>query len=816
MPRAARPGHERRLVSLAALAVLWVLPTALLGMLAALLERSGPIRLRHWAEEAGDDLRRLYADSVALRGVPFPADPARAPDGRGALRRGDRRVRRARASRAATAGRSCRRRRARRRRADQPPPGEPPRRGRPGAADAASCARCYHRLRPLLRLVAPLLPKEQVEETDEEDDEVSDEEIDAFIDVGRREGILEADEGELLRGLVGFLDTQVRSVMTPRIDMVAAPAETRTATSSSSWCLRSGHSRIPLLRGVDRPGRRRAARARPAAHGLARRARRAPVPAAGARRSRDQESGAAAQGAPGAAPGDGDRRRRVRRHRGGGDHRGPAGGDLRRDRRRARPLAAEGAPARRRQLALDGRTHLEELEELLDVDLEEEPYETVGGLVFGVLGHVPRVGDVVELAGLRFLVEGADHRRARRVRVGRIAPPGPPSEEARWRSRSEAAAERTAAPEAVPEAVPEGSGASAAAPRAGTVTFVGRPNAGKSTLMNRLLGEKLAIVSDKPQTTRNRLVGILSEPRGADGLLRHAGDPQADAPDEPAHGRRRPRARSPTSTSSVCWSMPEAHGGGDDYMLGVVERGAAPRFLLLNKIDKVAKERLLPRIERYGATGLFAEIVPVSAATGDGCELLLDLLFARLPEGPPLYDPELLTIHPERFLVAERVREKVLEQTSQEIPFATAVAIERWEEVPERDLVRIYASILVERPGAEEDRRRSRWQPHPRHRHGRPPRPRGVPRAAHLPRAPRSRRAALARGSAGARRARTRGLGERLGPGDGPPRPPRHLGVSVRPLHSPWSTWSRRSGGPQETGRRKTWPHPAAPASPAD
>src|SRR6185436_6125482 len=108
------------------------------------------------------------------------------------------------------------------------------------------------------------------------------------------------------------------------------------------------------------------------------------------------------------------------------------------------------------------------------------------------------------------------------------------------------------------------------------------------------------------------------------------------------------------------------------------------------------KDDLLPRIDRYAKAGIFDEIVPLSGQTGDGCDAFLGVLWQLLPEGPPLYDPELLTIHPERFLVAERIREKVLEQTREELPFATAVVLERWEEEEDRDLVRLYASILVE------------------------------------------------------------------------------------------------------------------------
>jgi GTP-binding protein Era len=235
--------------------------------------------------------------------------------------------------------------------------------------------------------------------------------------------------------------------------------------------------------------------------------------------------------------------------------------------------------------------------------------------------------------------------------------------------------------------------------RSGSVALVGRPNAGKSTLMNRLLGEKVAIVSDKPQTTRHRLVGILSDERGQMVFF--------DTPGihRPLHRLNRQMVRhaldAMNDADALCLLVDAAEpfGAGDAYVLDLVARARGPRLLALNKIDKVRKPDLLPVIERYARGGSFAEIVPLSARTGDGCDRLLEALWGALPEGPPLYDPELLTIHPERFLVAERIREKVLGATHEELPFATAVAIERWDEQEGRDLLRLHVSILVERPG---------------------------------------------------------------------------------------------------------------------
>lgn len=236
-------------------------------------------------------------------------------------------------------------------------------------------------------------------------------------------------------------------------------------------------------------------------------------------------------------------------------------------------------------------------------------------------------------------------------------------------------------------------------PKAGTVTFVGRPNAGKSTLMNRLLGEKVAIVSDKPQTTRHRLVGILSDERGQMVFY--------DTPGihKPLHRLNRQMVRHALDAMNdadvLCLlvDVSERTGSGDAYMLDLVGKAEGPRVLLLNKVDRVKKPDLLPRMAHYSETRLFEEIVPVSAKTGENCDRLLDALWRLLPEGEPIYDPELLTIHPERFLVAERIREKVLELTSEELPFSTAVVIERWEDDEEKGLTRLYATILVEREG---------------------------------------------------------------------------------------------------------------------
>ena len=234
--------------------------------------------------------------------------------------------------------------------------------------------------------------------------------------------------------------------------------------------------------------------------------------------------------------------------------------------------------------------------------------------------------------------------------------------------------------------------------KSGFVSLIGRPNAGKSTLLNRLVGTKLAIVSDKPQTTRNRILGVRNYP-----------DAQVVFLDTP--GIHRPLHRMnvrmvDTAVDTIrevdvlCLvvDVTEPLGKGDRFVLDLVKDAKAAVFLVLNKIDLIKKARLLPLMQQYSEMGTFAEIVPVSAATGDNVDRLERALIDRLPEGQALYPEDYLTDQPERFFASEIVREKLLQFTRAEIPFSSAVVVDKFEE-PERPgaLMKLHCTIVVDR-----------------------------------------------------------------------------------------------------------------------
>lgn len=233
----------------------------------------------------------------------------------------------------------------------------------------------------------------------------------------------------------------------------------------------------------------------------------------------------------------------------------------------------------------------------------------------------------------------------------------------------------------------------------GTVAIVGRSNVGKSTLLNRLLQEKVAIVSNKPQTTRTRILGVVHAPGAQIALL--------DTPGlhKPQHLLNRRMVRTAVDTleeADLLFVLMDATGlpgPGDllvvDHVKAALRKRERPVMLVLNKVDLVNKLKLLPVIEAYARLLTWTEVVPVSAQTGDNIDRLLDVTVAHLPEGDAAYEPDTITDQSMRTLAAEMVREKLLQQTYEEVPYSIAVEIDQF--VEEGKLARISASILVEK-----------------------------------------------------------------------------------------------------------------------
>jgi GTPase len=232
---------------------------------------------------------------------------------------------------------------------------------------------------------------------------------------------------------------------------------------------------------------------------------------------------------------------------------------------------------------------------------------------------------------------------------------------------------------------------------AGYVALIGRPNAGKSTLLNRLVGEKIAAVSNKPQTTRGRILGIITRP---DGQIVLVDTPGVHKPGYALNRRMMAAVHDALLTVDLLCLIRDASvstGNGDRFVLDLVRQSGKPALLLLNKIDKLKdKTKLLPLIDWYQQAHEWQAIVPVSALRGEQIEHLLSEMVARLPESEPLFAEDELTDQPVRVLAAEIVREKILETTGEEIPYVTAVVTERWEET-RPDFTRIYCAIFVEK-----------------------------------------------------------------------------------------------------------------------
>src|SRR5215467_10737469 len=215
-------------------------------------------------------------------------------------------------------------------------------------------------------------------------------------------------------------------------------------------------------------------------------------------------------------------------------------------------------------------------------------------------------------------------------------------------------------------------------PRSGFVTIAGRPNSGKSTLVNHLVGEKVSIVTDKPQTTRNVIRGIVTRPEGQIVFL---DTPGIHKPIHRMNDRMMKMVRNSLSDVDVLTLIVDctaSFGGGDEYTLELLKSASLPKILLLNKIDQIQKQDLLPQIDRYSKLMDFEKVIPVSARTGENIEIYIAALFKLLPEGPPHYPDDQISDQMERTIAAEIIREKLIVLTRDELPYSAAVVIEKF------------------------------------------------------------------------------------------------------------------------------------------
>lgn len=233
--------------------------------------------------------------------------------------------------------------------------------------------------------------------------------------------------------------------------------------------------------------------------------------------------------------------------------------------------------------------------------------------------------------------------------------------------------------------------------KSGFIGIVGRPNAGKSTLFNAIIGDNISIVADKPQTTRNKITGIKNLP---DAQLIFLDTPGMHKPKTPLNRAMIQTARETIGDADVLLMLIEANSAVHPHDLFLIESLAqikVPVFLVINKIDLIEKKFLLPLIDKFRTLYDYREIFPISALKGDGLAALLDAIKELLPEGPQLFPEDILTDATERFIAAEFIREKIILLTKQEIPYASAVTIDLFKEDKEKNLIRISATISVEK-----------------------------------------------------------------------------------------------------------------------
>jgi GTP-binding protein Era len=231
--------------------------------------------------------------------------------------------------------------------------------------------------------------------------------------------------------------------------------------------------------------------------------------------------------------------------------------------------------------------------------------------------------------------------------------------------------------------------------RAGFVAIVGRPNAGKSTLLNRFVGQKVAIVTSKPQTTRNRIQGIVTQPRGQVVFIDTPGVHEADSALNRQMMREVAAALEGIDVLLLMVDAIRALPHEDTLLLEKAKRFEGKTILVLNKIDRIPKPKLLPLMDAFSKAFPFAALMPISALRGDGCEELLEEVFKNLPEGEPFFPEDQITDQPERFLASEIIREKAIQLTYHEVPHVLAVIVDKFEETPK--LLRIEVTMHVER-----------------------------------------------------------------------------------------------------------------------
>lgn len=233
--------------------------------------------------------------------------------------------------------------------------------------------------------------------------------------------------------------------------------------------------------------------------------------------------------------------------------------------------------------------------------------------------------------------------------------------------------------------------------KSGFISIIGRPNVGKSTFLNHVVGQKIAIMSDKPQTTRNKVQGVVTTD---DAQMIYIDTPGIHKPKHKLGDFMVKVARNTLGEVDIIMFMVNAEekiGPGDRFILEMLKNTETPVFLIINKIDLVHPDKLLEIINSYKSEYDFAEIVPISALKGNNTERLLETLKTYLPEGPKYYPDDQVTDHPERFIISEFIREKVLHATREEIPHSIAVVIEKIEREESRNMVNIMATIIVER-----------------------------------------------------------------------------------------------------------------------